>query len=187
MITREYTELRPTADDVEAALRRRARRLTALIGQRQGGSELSEYIKNLLTGKRLAFAVKAIQADLDTIGPTDPPLSATKLFPGWFIAVTVWPGQAPADLHRRPGGYLGLLASLTAPAYEVYEGRHVAHWVVSMEKGRIAVRLAVFPNHRTSGAPLLIPLDLLTPQERDLLRLPEETDANREPELSPGR
>ncbi|MGH2655549.1 MAG: hypothetical protein ACRDIZ_02420 [Actinomycetota bacterium] len=176
MITTEDPQLRPAAIEVEAVLRQRARRLTDLIGRRGGPVELVERLEQLLTGDRLAFAVSAIQASLAKVSPSDPPRSVTRQLPDWFIAVTVWPGHAPEDLRSRQGGYLGLLAELTAPAYETKEGRHIAHWICGHEGGRMTVRLAVFPSPR-SGAPILIPLALLAEDDRELLHLPPEAKA----------
>jgi hypothetical protein len=178
MITMEDVEQR-LAIDVGGVLRRRGHRLKALLDRRRPGTELAGYLDHLVTSDRLTFAVEAITANLHGIDPADEPRSEARAFPGWFIAVTVVPGREPAELRHRPGGYLGLLADFTAPAYQVREGRHVAHWIVGIEGGSATVRLAVIPNHRISDAPLLLPMDLLAPGERDLLRLPRETAAVR--------
>lgn len=175
-MTTEDLQLRPATIEVEAVLRQRARRLTALISQRGGPVELVELLEQLQTGERLAFAVRAIQASFAEVSTSDPPRSVTRPLPDWFIAVTVWPGHAPEDLRSRRGGYLGLLAGLTAPAYQTKEGRHIAHWICGHEEGRISVRLAVFPTHG-SGAPILIPLALLAADDRELLHLPQEVEA----------
>ncbi len=169
MITMEDVDQR-LAIDVADLLRGRALRLKALIDRRRKGTELAGHLDHLVSGERLAFAVEAARGNMHA--PTDGPRSETRAFPGWFIAVTVLPDREPADLRGRPGGYLGLLTDLTAPAYQTRKGRHVAHWIVGIRGDRATVRLAVIPNHRLSGAPLLIPVDLLAPEECELLRLP---------------
>lgn len=179
MTPHEFTERSTRIEDrtsvatIEAALRGEVPLLSATLPEAGDGSELRGYLRDLVSGPRFVYAVSAAAEHLRAVrGGRRGPSSSGRPFPGWFVAVTAYPWPEPSDVPRHlGGGYLSLLTAVTAPAYRPSEGCHVGHWVLFPGRDAPLVRLTLIPNHRTTGASLIVPRDLLSNDERELLGL----------------
>ncbi|HEX6208817.1 MAG TPA: hypothetical protein VF058_10740 [Actinomycetota bacterium] len=158
----------PGLGEIRRAMHHHVLAVSSMLPRATGWDELRDHCRTLLSGDLFTFAASTIREEALLVHGRHAPASRRRLFRDWLVAVSVLPWSAPGH----PGRYLALLAGLSEPAYEHPEGRHVAHWMAFDDGGELTVRLTVIPNHRVSAAPLLLPVDLLAPAERKLLRLP---------------
>lgn len=163
--------LRESRAEAEGAMRARVDDLMSTVLRGPDAEELRRYLLEIASGDHLAWAVATAGDRLRAARDTHGPRSSVRMFPEWLVAVTACSPPLQRTLRSFQGGYLGLLAGLTREAYGSRDGRHIAHWVVCPEDGGMTAFLTVIPNHRVTGAPLLLSRTLLAPEEQRLAGL----------------
>lgn len=160
---------------VEKLLREHVARLSELFNGRADVREAQVFIRQVLAEDLLAFAVQQISSKLPDAMAREEILHEMKMFPDWFVAVTICPWLLPEEVKAHlEKGYLDLVNNLAGPAWNAPEAKNLVHWIYCFNGRQAAAHLTLMPNSKGPyrNAATVIAQDLLTPEERRQVGLP---------------